>query len=174
MTVAIDSMLSAAHRTLGYAETLLKGIDPETAARFPRFGSTVITTNHPVFVYGHLAIYPKRMMELVGKDVGLVTPPESYVRLFAAGVDCVDDVEGRVYPGLQEISKNYFEWSKIAMESLVGVGDDVLGRENPNEKSRGSFPTVGGVLLFLLNNHPMMHLGQVSAWRRCLGMRAAM
>lgn len=174
MTVAMDSMLAAARRTIGYAEVLLKGIDPATAARFPRFGSTVITTNHPVFVYGHLAIYPKRMLELVGKDPSAVTAPESYTQLFAAGVECVDDVDGKVYPKLDEVAANFFAWSNIAMESLAGVGDDVLARENPNEKSRASFPTVGGVVFFLLNNHPMMHMGQVSAWRRCVGLPAAM
>lgn len=174
MTVAIDSMLFAARRTLGYAETLLKGIEPATAARFPRFGSAVITTNHPVFVYGHLAIYPKRMLELVGKDPSAVTPPETYVRLFSAGVECVDDVDGKSYPKFDEVTRNFFEWSKIAMESLGGVRDEVLAQENPNEKSRAAFPTVGGVLLFLTNNHPMMHLGQVSAWRRCYGLPAAM
>ncbi len=174
MAVAIDSMLFAARRTLGYAETLLKGIDPKTAAKFPRFGSTVITTNHPVFVYGHLAIYPKRMLELVGKDPSAVAAPEAYTALFSAGVECVDDVDGKVYPGLDEVAGNFFAWSKIAIETLGGVGDDVLTKENPNEKSRASFPTVGGVLLFLTNNHPMMHLGQVSAWRRCYGLPAAM
>lgn len=174
MTVAMDSMLFAARRTLGYAEQLIKGIDPATAARFPRFGSTVITTNHPVFVYGHLAIYPKRMLELVGKDPSAVTPPESYTRLFTAGVECVDDIDAKVYPKLGEVFGNYSAWSKIAVESLAGVGDEALSKENPNEKMRAAFPTVGGVLLFLLNNHPMMHLGQVSAWRRCYGLPAAM
>lgn len=174
MTVAMDSMLAAARRSLSYAETLLKGIDPATAARFPRFGSTVITTNHPVFVYGHLAVYPKRMLELVGKNPSVIPLPESYTKLFAAGVECVDDIDGNVYPGLGGITANFFEWSTIAMEGLAGVGDDVLGRENPNEKSRATFPTVGGVVLFLTNNHLMMHLGQVSAWRRCMGLPAAM
>lgn len=174
MTVAIDSMLVASRRTLGYAEILLKGIDPATAARFPRFGSTVISTNHPVFVFGHLAIYPRRMLELVGKDPSQVTPPDAYVTLFAAGVECIDDADGKTYPGIGEVAGNFFRWSKIAMESMADVGDDVLAGENPNEKSRGSFPTVGGVLLFLTNNHPMMHLGQVSAWRRCYGLPAAM
>lgn len=173
MTIAIDSMLAAARRTMTYADTLLKGIDPKTAARFPRFGDTVITTNHPTFVFGHLAVYPKRMLDLAGKDSSVINLPESYVRLFAAGVECVDDANGTVYPRFEEVTANFRAWSNIALESLVSVSDDVLARENPNEKMRASFPTVGGVLLFLTNNHPMMHLGQVSAWRRCFGLPAA-
>lgn len=173
MTLMMDSMLAAARRTLGYAESLLAGIDATTAARFPRFGTTVIHTNHPTFVYGHLAIYPKRMLELVGKDPDSVMPPESYLKLFAAGAECVDDTEGKVYPKFDEVVMRYRDWSKIAMESLQTVDDATLMGTNPNERMRAAFPTVGGVLLFLTNNHQMMHLGQVSAWRRCMGLPAA-
>jgi hypothetical protein len=31
-------------------------------------------------------------------------------------------------------------------------------------------PTIGAVANFLLSAHHMMHLGQVSAWRRAVGL----
>ena len=35
------------------------------------------------------------------------------------------------------------------------------------------FPTVGAAINFYLTGHVMMHAGQISAWRRCMGMPAA-
>ncbi len=174
----VDTILVTARKTFGYAEKLLAGIDPVAAARFPRFGSganqTVINTNHPVFVYGHLAVYPSRMLEIVGMDASAVKPNETYAKLFPAGVECVDDMAGNVYPSLHEVAENCMKWNTLAMDKLAGLSDEAFNAENTNERSRESFPRIGILLTFLLNNHPMMHLGQVSAWRRCFGMPAAM
>jgi hypothetical protein len=36
------------------------------------------------------------------------------------------------------------------------------------------FPFVGLAINFMLNNHNMMHVGQVSAWRRAMGLPSVM
>jgi folate-binding protein YgfZ len=54
------------------------------------------------------------------------------------------------------------------------LDDAVFARENPNEKVRSRFPTVGTAIAFMLTSHVMMHFGQVSAWRRCYGLPSAM
>jgi hypothetical protein len=40
-------------------------------------------------------------------------------------------------------------------------------------RSREMFPTLGAVVAFYLGGHVMNHLGQLSAWRRCLGLPPA-
>jgi hypothetical protein len=40
----------------------------------------------------------------------------------------------------------------------------------PDESRRERFPTVGAATNFLLNDHLMFHAGQVSAWRRAVGL----
>ncbi len=35
------------------------------------------------------------------------------------------------------------------------------------------FPTLGALANFLMNNHVMMHIGQVSTWRRAMGLPSA-
>jgi hypothetical protein len=35
------------------------------------------------------------------------------------------------------------------------------------------FPTIGGAVNFLLVGHVQMHLGQVSTWRRVMGLGSA-
>ena len=40
----------------------------------------------------------------------------------------------------------------------------------PPERFRSRFPTVGHVILHMLTNHEAVHLGQLSTWRRAMGM----
>ena len=57
---------------------------------------------------------------------------------------------------------------EIPDESRLVVGDQIaLGR------SRELFPTLGAVVAFYLAGHVMNHLGQLSAWRRCIGLPPA-
>ena len=64
--------------------------------------------------------------------------------------------------------------SQASSSAEPSVSTDVFARENPVEgRFREILPTVGGVVLFMLNNHVMMHAGQVSHWRRAMGLGPA-
>ena len=45
--------------------------------------------------------------------------------------------------------------------------------ENPNERMRAKFPTNGAMLAFYVGGHFMLHMGQLSAWRRAVGLGPA-
>ena len=46
----------------------------------------------------------------------------------------------------------------------------ILAQENPIEGFRSRAPTIGDAANFLMNSHAMFHLGQLSAWRRAMGL----
>src|SRR4051812_11621375 len=75
----LEMSLSGARRSRVYAEKLLAGIKPEQAARKPHFETggapLMVDTNHPVFVYGHLALYPARVMKFAGLDGAALAAP---------------------------------------------------------------------------------------------------
>ncbi|MDX2148875.1 MAG: DinB family protein [Planctomycetota bacterium] len=168
-----ESICKTATRTRIYGERLLDKVTQAQAARKPRFGGVVIDCNHPTFVYGHLAIYPQRVLTLLGLEVGNAAAPASYTDLFKAGVECKDDVEGTIYPSLAEVSALFLRATDDAIAKVATVDDAIFARETPDERARASFPTLGTATIFLLNNHAMMHLGQVSTWRRCFGLPSA-
>jgi hypothetical protein len=65
-------------------------------------------------------------------------------------------------------------YRKVA-EVLPQVSDELLAQDNPMEgRMRELFPKIGIALNFLCNNHLMMHLGQISTWRRAAGLGPAM
>ncbi|MFZ4575049.1 MAG: DinB family protein, partial [Phycisphaerales bacterium] len=90
--------------------------------------------------------------------------------LFKAGVACHDDPDGTIYPSFEAVKAHYFRATDAAIEKLGTIGDDVLIREPAEERLRSRFPTVGSMLNFLLIGHTSMHMGQLSTWRRCMGL----
>ncbi|MEO0630202.1 MAG: hypothetical protein AAFY46_05680, partial [Planctomycetota bacterium] len=54
------------------------------------------------------------------------------------------------------------------------VDDAALAAPTPVERYRQRFPTVMCAVDFLITSHQMLHLGQLSAWRRIKGLGSAM
>lgn len=173
-----ECLASAGVFSRGYAKILVAGIDASIFARKPRFetrsGERVIETNHPAFVFGHLSLYPARLFTVLGADPKNVEAPQAWSDLFKAGTACRDDADGRIYPPMEAITAQFFRGYESCTEVVRGVADEVLARENPNAQARDRFPTIGALVNFYLGGHVMVHLGQVSAWRRCMGLPSAM
>lgn len=173
-----DMLAVAAKRGLKMGEALTAGITAETAARKPigyRDGKqAVIDTNHPVFVYGHLSLYPARLWMLQGLDPGAIAPSPQWMDLFKAGAPCLDDVEGTIYPKWPQVLERFRTGHEAAMKALPELPDEMFMRDNPIPASKEVFPKVLSAMAFIFCAHPTMHFGQVSAWRRCYGLASAM
>lgn len=174
----IDSLLFAARRSRGYGEKLAAGIAPDQFARKPRFnnagGETVVNCNHPAFVFGHLSLYPARVLGFLGLDTSKAAAPAHYGDLFRAGVECKDDPEGTIYPKMAELMSMYLRSHDAAFEAIATLSDSAMAAPTTEEKLKANFPVTGHAVLFLLNNHATMHLGQISTWRRCMGLPGVM
>lgn len=158
-----------------YAEMLLKDVTPAIFARFASPGGKVIQSNHPAFVYGHLAMYPHRVMDMLGLPKGATAIPEGWEGLFKAGVECRDDPSGTIYPKMETIVAFHTAAYAAAMKAIAEASDERLTAPNPAEgRMKEMFPTVGAVCNFIVGSHQMSHFGQVSAWRRCMGLGSAM
>ena len=159
--------------TKGYAERLLKDVSPEIFARFPSVEGVEIKINHPAFVFGHLSLYPVQLAEMVGvSTVGMEVHP-SYAELFKMGVECVDDPEAIIYPPMRELTETFFSATEALIDSLERIDPESLDRPLENPSRRERFGTVGAFLTYILQAHPQSHLGQISGWRRCMGLGPA-
>ena len=168
-------LLTMTERTIGLAEGLAQGIDPKTAARHPEVDGKPIMCNHPTFVFGHLAIYPQMIMQTLGADVGDTAMPESYQELFKNGAECLDDPESSIYPSFEEVLGNCIRAHKAVHEYIKGCDDASLcGPIEGNENAAAFFGTCEGMTIFMLHDHFMFHLGQLSTWRRVMGLGSAM
>lgn len=164
----------AGQLALLYAERLVKGIRAEDAARFARPGGTPVSSNHPAFIFGHLGLYPVQVLRLLGHAPGPAAVPEGWEALFKNGVECRDDAEGRIYPQWEPLTRWFFDGYRAALAALAKADDALLCGPNPVEgRLRELFPTLGALLAFYVAGHTQSHLGQLSAWRRMMGLPAA-
>lgn len=152
--------------TLRYSEDLVKSIPAERFCEMP-----TKDMNHPAFCVGHLAIYANRVLDMIGRPDLKVAMPFGDEH-FKNGAPCVAQ-DGR-YPSKDVIYGTFAAgWGRV-LEALPHVDDAVLARENPAEgRFKEMFPTVGGAVNFLCGGHNMMHLGQISTWRRAAGLGSA-
>lgn len=158
---------------LAYARRMLDGIAPEQFARLAVVEGRTIQSNHPAFIYGHLSLYPARIVSELGGDASAIAPSDEYVNLFDHRATCRDDAEGTIYPAMEEITSKFFAAHELAVDVLQSANDTLFFAENPNEAMRAKFATVGSMHGFYVGGHVMMHMGQLSAWRRMLGMGPA-
>jgi hypothetical protein len=174
----VEMMLTGARRGRMYAEKLLAGVKADQAARKPHFETPaspqMVDTNHPVFVFGHLALYPARIAKMVGLDGSSLAAPAGWDDLFKAGAPCHDDPDGKIYPKLDAVAAHFFKATDGLIAAMEKLDDKALLAATGDEKMRERFPVAGAAANFMLNNHVMMHLGQVSVWRRCFGLPSAM
>lgn len=170
----IGPMIAASARLgLGYAERLLQDVPADQFARLATVGDTTIQSNHPAFIYGHLSLYACRVIEGVGSDATSYTPSNEFEKVFSKDATCVDDPDGTIYPAMDEITSALLNNYRAAAEALDSAADEVFMTENPNEVMRAKFPTTGAMHAFYIGGHFMLHMGQMSAWRRIMGMPPA-
>lgn len=170
---AIGEMIVAAGRiSIGLARNLLHGVEPGSAARLASPGGKPVESNHPAWAYGHLSLYAPRLVEIVGGSASELRLPETFEPLFKAGSTCMDDPQGLIYPPIEVISDCFFKGYNAASVAVANAPDSVFLREMPEDR-RSFVPTVGAAATFLLCSHIMMHMGQVSAWRRMMGLPPA-
>ncbi len=170
-----ETITGTAARGIGLAGMLLKDVTPEMFARLPVQDGARVMTNHPAFALGHLSVYPSRVFILAGRDPEEVSLPDEQEELFKIGAVCVDDPDGAIYPPMAEVGQGFQHGYAAALQLVMGLDDETLGGPHQGgEAYQKMFPTLGVATNFLLNSHLMMHLGQVSAWRRFMGLGSAM
>ena len=172
---AIGSTICHSSRIIcGLGEMLLKDVDEGVCARFPVGESGRVDTNHPAFIYGHLALYPSRVVQTLGLEGNPLSPPDGYEELFAPGVSCQDDTDGSIYPVFGNIRAAFTDLHAKCHDLIEGLPDASFEAETPMERYRERFPKVADAVNFLMNDHLAFHLGQMSAWRRMFGLGHAM
>lgn len=148
---------------LGYGNLLVADIPAGQFTTMPH-----PKMNHPAFILGHVTLTANGALEMLGRPEKAVTP-DGYPALFEMGAEC--KAEAGLYPSKDDLVGLYVQQHEAALEALRQAPDDLFQRENPaSGRFKEMFPTVGGALNFLVNCHHMSHLGQISFWRRAVGL----
>lgn len=166
-SLTTTAILDGLNIGLRYAEMLVKDIPADKFAHMPH-----PSMNHPAFCIGHLALYPDKALDLVGMGERKAEKA-GYAELFEATATCAEDPG--LYPPKDEIVAYFLERHQAIQKHLPEVTESTLQQPVPgNGQSAKMFQTVGSAVNFYMNSHVMLHLGQISAWRRAVGLPSVM
>ena len=148
---------------LGFAKKLVGDLTDEQMCAQPHG-----VVNHPAWSLGHLAVAADHLGKVMGLNSEL---PAGWTEIFKTGG--TPSADASVFPRKGEIL-DVMAQQHVRIAAAVSTADAAaLAQPHPNEKSRGHFPTVGDYAVFLMTAHEMDHLGQIAAWRRAMGLKAA-
>ncbi len=149
---------------LVYARKLVEDVSDEQMTLQPSVDGHVVP-NHPAWVLGHVAYAFSNGAKMLG---GEPVVPDDWNGPFGNGSTPVTDASS--YPDKASLLNTFEEAHARVSQAFAAAGDAALAAENPIEGLRPMFPTVGELVTFIMTSHAMLHLGQLSAWRRAVGL----
>lgn len=145
---------------MGYCRMLVGDIPDERMAEQPMPG-----VNHPAWILGHLAWSTDRARWVLGLEPEF---PTEWATLF--GIGSKPSASRGDYPSREELIGAVERGFERLRDLVSSTTPEQLGQPSPHPRTREQLPTVGDVLVLLLTGHPGTHLGQLSMWRRMIGM----
>ena len=157
---------------LAYAKMLVEDLTDEQMTAVPGKGFE----NHPAFTLGHLV---SGMSLMVIDDIEQVRQPgfmpEGWKELFlrrGPGDPRMPEEDVSLYPSKEELLAELERKHNMFKECLINFSIDELLAEEEWRFSK-YMPTNMDSIIFMCVNHEAMHLGQLSAWRRAMGLESA-
>ena len=159
--------------SLKYGERLTSGLEIANFARFAAPGGQVVESNHPAFIFGHLSLYAPQIAEQLGVDT-VAAAADDFTSVFSKDAKCLDDADGSIYPAMDKVMETFYSGYRSVQAALREAPDYTMLKDNPaGGRMSELFPTLGSLHGFYVGGHMMLHLGQLSAWRRMQGLGPA-
>lgn len=145
---------------LHYCRLLVKDLDDAKLCVQPAPG-----VNHPAWIMGHLAVATDYAARLLGDRM---ICPKEWHKKFGAGSSL--SPERGSYPSKDELFAAVESGHARVTRAASQVTAEKLAQPQPGPFFQTELPTVGDLVAHLMTTHPCTHLGQLSTWRRCMGL----
>jgi hypothetical protein len=121
--------------------------------------------NHPAWVIGHLTF----ACQLLGGAIGLPSwLPNDWAKRFGTGSVPVADAS--LYETKTDALAILRDAQVRITQAVAQMDDSRLDEPFPDESYRDVFPTIRHALTQVLVGHTANHIGQLSVWRRAMGL----
>ena len=156
----MQTILDLAEANAHLLRAMLADIPPADLCRQPNG-----IRNHAAWQVGHVAFVRSAVAKMLGADAGL---PETWAALFAPGTDPTADAA--TYPTKDELTAAFDRAHRASCDAVAKATPGALDQPPPVERLRGRFPTMRHLAFGMLTIHDAMHIGQLSVWRRAMGL----
>ena len=158
----IDGLLYGYARNLDYLERLCAGLDDATAISQPVSGM-----NHASWILSHLNIYHSVVAAII--EGGTFPDPKDD----DFGMGSAPASPKVPYRPIAELLQQFRSGHERVASLLVGKDHSVFAEPVMLPRWKERMPTAARALPYLMLVHENQHLGQLSAWRRALGLAPA-
>lgn len=167
--MTIETIINQYDFNLAYAKALVHDLSDIQMTIVPSNG----LENHPAFTLGHLISGSALLAEDLEAKFEM---PDKWKDLFlrkGPGDTRKPDLDIKKYPAKQLLLKE-LEVQHIKVKDLLN-SKDKNELNKPFEWRFGNYmPTLIDTIVFMCINHEAMHLGQLAAWRRAIGLPSAL
>ena len=156
----IDEIIRSNSLIINDLRRLIEDVPDEMMTR-----QVAAVVNHPVWVIGHLT----QSCEAIGGELG-IKPwlPVDWRQKFGTG--SMPIVERGKYPSKADLLNSLADAQRRVVAGLNVMGEQGLSAPLPDIRYREVFPTIGQAVLHVLTAHAALHVGQLTVWRRTVGL----
>ncbi len=165
MSIAVQGLQFGLKKNLDWAQRLTADLSPEQMTLQPP-GERAAPVNHPAWIFSHLNVYLPVMTALLRGE--LFEDPKFH----PFGMQSKPEENATLYPSKLELLSAWQAGHDEISQLLATATDATLQQPVMLPRWKEIMPTVGIALPYLLLVHENQHLGQLSAWRRVLGLPA--
>lgn len=165
----IEAIIKQYDFNLVYAKALVADLSEGQMTTTPTKG----LDNHPAWTIGHLVSGSVNLAEDLGAEL---TMPDGWVELFVRqgpGDPRKPNSDRSKYPS-KELLISELENQHNKVKHLLRNIDENKLKEPLTWRFSNFMPTLRDVITFMCVNHESMHLGQLAAWRRAMGLESAL
>jgi uncharacterized damage-inducible protein DinB len=144
---------------LDRARTLVRDLSDEETVRQPHG-----VVNHPAWTLRHLASSSNFLAKTLGLES--TTPAE----WDAPSPDGAPSGSASDYPSKAELLAALKAQHERVTEAVTNAAPELFAKDC-DEQMRSYFPKVGDLIDYMLTAHEGTHIGQISAWRRAMGLK---
>ncbi len=164
MSIAIEGLIYGFRKNMDYAAKLIADLSEDQMIAQPS-GSAAVA-NHPAWVLSHLNVYLPIMEALI--EGRAFEDPKTH----EFGMQSKPELDRSRYAAKDRLITEYLSGHERVIDKLRAGGPAALELPTSLERWQPLMPQVGIVLPYLMLVHENTHLGQLSAWRRILGLPA--
>lgn len=162
-------LLNSYNFNLKFAHALVEDVNNEMMTHIPSPG----LENHPAFTLGHLITAAALTSEYLGGPYDMNPKWEALFRRKGPGDPRKPDPNGSLYPNKTALLTELEKQHAIVVQ-LIKELDEARFSEPAEWRFSEHMPTFGDLLYFMCISHENMHLAQLSAWRRAMGLPSAL
>jgi DinB superfamily len=163
MSTVIQGLIFGWRKNLDYGKRLVADLSDAQMAAQPTLPNNVVM-NHPAWCLCHLNIYVPIISDLIeGRDF-----PDPKTHKF--GMQSKPESDSSRYPKKAEIVDAFVSGHEQVLTQLNSATDQIFELDVQLPRWKEIMPKVGIALPYLMLLHENQHLGQISAWRRAMGL----